>query len=160
MDWTEFDSTRCSVARTASVVGDGWTVLIVRDLLNGIRRFDDLATRLGIARNVLTRRLTALTDAGIVVKVPYREPGRRERHEYRLTEAGHGLRPVILAMLAWGDTHRADADGPPMRVEHAGCGAPVEVELRCAEGHLIEPGTRLRAVPGPGARRVPAARAG
>ena len=152
MDWKELDSTRCSVARTAEVVGDSWTVLVLRDLFNGIRRFDDLARHLGIARNVLTRRLTALTDAGVVDRVPYREPGRRERHEYHLTAAGRDLLPVILAMLAWGDTHRADADGPPMRVEHSGCGAPVHIELRCADGHVIEPGTRLRSVPGPGAR--------
>ncbi len=154
MDWSELDSSRCSVARTASVLGDSWTVLVLRDLFNGIHRFDDLTGHLGIARNVLTRRLTGLIEAGVVVRVPYREPGRRERHEYRLTDAGRDLLPVILAMLAWGDTHRAGADGPPMRVEHAGCGAPVHVELRCAEDHRIAPRTRLRAVPGPGARRA------
>lgn len=154
MDWSELDSSRCSVARTASVLGDSWTVLVLRDLFNGIHRFDDLAGHLGIARNVLTRRLTGLTDAGVVVRVPYREPGRRGRYEYRLTDAGRDLLPVILAMLAWGDTHRADADGPPMRVEHAGCDAPVHVELCCAEGHRITPRTRLRAVPGPGSRRA------
>jgi DNA-binding HxlR family transcriptional regulator len=151
VDWVEYDSGRCSVARAAGVVGDSWTVLVLRDLFNGIRRFDDLATHLGIARNVLTRRLAALVSEGIVVKVPYREPGSRERHEYRLTEAGRDLR---LAMLAWGDVHRADGFGPPMRVEHAECGTPVHVELRCAEGHLVERTTRLRAVPGPGARVV------
>ncbi len=154
MDWTELDSTRCSVARTAAVVGDAWTVLVLRDLFNGIRRFDDLAGHLGIARNVLTRRLTTLVDAGIVDRVPYREPGRRERHEYRLTPAGRDLLPVVLAMLAWGDAHLPDPDGPPMRVEHAGCGAEVHVEMRCAEGHEIATSTRLRSVPGPGARRV------
>jgi Predicted transcriptional regulators len=151
MDWREVDSTHCSVARTASVVGDSWTVLVLRDLFNGIRRFDDLAAHLGIARNVLTRRLATLADAGVVERVPYREPGRRERHEYRLTGAGRDLLPVILAMLAWGDAHRADEDGPPMRVEHVGCDAPVHVELRCADGHAVAPGTRLRLVPGPGA---------
>ena len=69
------------MARTAEVVGDGWTVLVLRDLFNGVRRFDDLATHLGVARNVLTRRLTALVEEGIVERVPYREPGARERHE-------------------------------------------------------------------------------
>lgn len=154
VDAREVDSTRCSVARTAALIGDAWTVLVLRDLFNGIRRFDDLAAHLGIARNVLTRRLTGLTDAGLVERVPYREPGRRERHEYRLTAAGRDLRGVILAMLAWGDTHLAGEDGPPVQVEHAGCGAPVRVEVRCAEGHLVEPGTRLRWVPGPGSRRA------
>lgn len=154
MDWKELDSARCSVARTAEVVGDSWSVLVLRDLFNGIHRFDELAAHLGVARNVLTRRLTTLIDSGVVVRVPYREPGRRERHEYRLTQAGRDLLPVILAMLAWGDTYRAGADGPPMTVEHRECGAPVHVELRCAEGHEIERGTRLRSVPGPGARRA------
>jgi DNA-binding HxlR family transcriptional regulator len=82
------------VARTAEVVGDGWTVLVLRDLFNGVRRFDDLATHLGIARNVLTRRLAALVEAGIVERVPYRAPGSRERHEYRLTSAGRDRRPM------------------------------------------------------------------
>ena len=154
MDWKELDSTRCSVARTAAVVGDSWTVLVLRDLFNGIHRFDELATHLGVARNVLTRRLTTLVDEGIVDRVPYQEPGRRERHEYRLTHAGRELRPVIIAMLEWGDAHRAGPDGPPMRVDHRECGTPVHVELRCAEGHLIEHDTRLRSVPGPGARRA------
>lgn len=154
VDPREFDSASCSVARTAALVGDAWTVLVLRDLLNGIRRFDDLAHHLGIARNVLVRRLTALVDAGLVDRVPYREPGRRERHEYRLTPAGRDLRPVVLAMLEYGDRHLAGPEGPPLRVEHVGCDAPVHVEVRCAHGHVVESGTRLRSVPGPGARRV------
>ncbi len=152
MGLRELDSTRCSVARTAALVGDAWTVLVLRDLFNGIRRFDDLAGHLRIARNVLTRRLANLTDAGLVDRVPYREPGRRVRHEYRLTVAGRDLRPVILAMMSYGDRHLAGPDGPPVRVEHDGCGAPVHVEVHCAEGHLVDLADRLRTVPGPGAR--------
>jgi DNA-binding HxlR family transcriptional regulator len=150
----ELDSARCSIARTVALVGDAWTVLVLRDLLNGIRRFDDLARHLRIARNVLARRLAALTEAGLVERVPYREPGRRERHEYRVTPAGRDLRPVVLAMLAYGDRHLAGPEGPPMLVEHDGCGAPVHVEVRCAAGHVVDAGTRLRAVPGPGAGAV------
>jgi DNA-binding HxlR family transcriptional regulator len=154
LDWRDTDSTRCSVARTAAVVGDGWTVLLLRDLFNGLRRFDELAVHLGVARNVLTRRLAALTEAGVITRVPYREPGARVRHEYRLTDAGRDLLPVLLAMAAWGDRHRAGAAGPPVLVEHAGCGAAVHVELRCGAGHLLEPrADRLRSVPGPGAAR-------
>src|SRR6476620_7339887 len=82
---------------------------------------------------------TSLVEEGIVERLPYREPGARERHEYRLTAAGRDLRPVLLAMLAWGDAHRAGPDGPPVRVEHPGCGAAVHVELRCAEGHAVDP---------------------
>ena len=154
MDVKQLDSRVCSVARTAAVIGDAWTVVVLRDLFNGVRRFDDLATHLGIARNVLARRLQALVTAGVVERVPYREPGSRERHEYRLTAAGRDLLPVIVAMMTWGDAHLAGDEGPPALVEHAGCGAPVHVELRCEDGHRIGPGDGLRSVPGPGARRI------
>jgi DNA-binding HxlR family transcriptional regulator len=151
-DWTQYDSSTCSVARTAAVVSDAWTLLVLRDVVNGVRRFDELAAHLGIARNVLTRRLAALVDAGVLERVPYRDPGRRERHEYGLTRAGRDFVPVLVAMMAWGDAHRCGPDGPPLRLEHPTCSAPVHVELRCAEGHLIDPGERLRPAPGPGAR--------
>ena len=151
MDWTDWDSTYCSVARTGAIIGDPWTLLVLRDLFNGVHRFDDITGHLGIARNVLTRRLATLTDAGLVDRVPYREPGHRERHEYRLTDAGRDLLPVILALVAWGDRHLAP-DGSPMVVEHRGCGEPVVLELRCAAGHDVDPRAGLRARPGPGAR--------
>jgi DNA-binding HxlR family transcriptional regulator len=135
----EVDVTRCSIARATEVLGDRWTVLILRDLFNGIRRFDELAAHLGVARNVLTRRLSGLVDAGVVVRTPYREAGRRERHEYRLTPAGRDLRPVLLALVAWGDAHRPDPLGPPLRLEHDGCGGRVGLELRCSHGHVVAP---------------------
>ena len=126
------------MARTAEVVGDGWTVLVLRDLFNGVRRFDDLAAHLGIARNVLTRRLAALVEEGIVERVPYREPGARERHEYRLTAAGRDLRPVLLAMLAWGDAHRAG----PRRA--AGARRAPRVRRRRARRAALRRGPRRR----------------
>jgi DNA-binding HxlR family transcriptional regulator len=135
----DIDVSRCSIARATEVLGDRWSVLILRDLFNGIRRFDELAGHLGVARNVLTRRLADLVDAGVVVRTPYREPGRRERHEYRLTAAGLDLRPVLLALVAWGDTHRPDPLGPPLRFEHDDCGGRVELEMRCSHGHLVAP---------------------
>ncbi|WP_181780786.1 winged helix-turn-helix transcriptional regulator [Pseudonocardia pini] len=150
--WTDYDSATCSVARTAALVGDAWTVLVLRDLFNGVRRFDDLADHLGIARNVLTRRLAALVEGGLVTKTPYREPGRRERHEYRLTPAGKDLRVVVTALKDWGDAHLAGEAGPPLVTRHAGCGGEVHAEIRCAEGHLIDDRTKLIAEPGPGAR--------
>ena len=154
MDVRETDSTRCSVARTAALVADGWTVLVLRDLFNGLRRFDELVAHLGIARNVLTRRLAALDEAGLVQRVAYRADGSRERHEYRLTEAGYDLRPVLLALMAWGDRHLlADGEAPPAAVVHRDCGTPVHVEVRCAEGHPVTPGTRLRTVFDPAAAR-------
>jgi DNA-binding HxlR family transcriptional regulator len=152
--WRDLDSGACSIARTMTVLGEPWTVLVLRDLLNGLGRFDELVTHLGIARNILTRRLTTLVDAGLVETREYREPGRRARHEYRPTPAGRDLRPVLLALMAFGDRHHAGPDGPPAVVEHD-CGAPVELREVCTDGHVLGPGDRVRTVPGPGARTRP-----
>jgi DNA-binding HxlR family transcriptional regulator len=134
------------------LIGQPWTMLVLRDLFNGVRRFDELTDHLNIARNVLARRLAGLVDAGLVRKVSYREPGQRARHEYRLTAQGRDLRPVLLAVMAFGDAHLAAPDGPPLRVEHADCGGEVALQLRCAHGHRINSGDHLRLRPGPGAR--------
>jgi len=158
--WRELDSATCSIARTMAVLGEPWTVLVVRDLLNGVRRFDDLVAHLGIARTVLSRRLTVLAEAGLVETAEYREPGRRAHREYRPTAACRDLRPVLLSLLAWGDRHRAGPDGPPVVVRHDGCGAPVELVAECAAGHrlaLDDPRDRMRTTPGPGARPAPRA---
>jgi DNA-binding HxlR family transcriptional regulator len=146
------ESGACSIARTAGLIGQPWMLLVLRDLFNGVRRFDDLAEHLGIARNVLSRRLAALVEAGLVQRVAYRESRQRARHEYRLTPAGRDLRPVLLALMAYGDQHLAGPEGPPTLVDHAGCGGAVHVTLECEYGHPIEPTTRLASTPGPGAR--------
>lgn len=151
-EWRDLDSEACSIARTMTVLGEPWTVLVLRDLLNGLGRFDELVTHLGIARNVLSRRLGGLVAAGLVETRDYREPGRRTRREYRPTAAGRDLRPVLLALMAYGDRHHAGPDGPPAAVEHE-CGAPVVLQEVCADGHVLGPLDRVRTVPGPGARR-------
>ena len=148
-----WESGTCSIARAMSVLGEPWTILVVRDLINGVRRFDDLVAHLGIARTVLTRRLATLVDAGLVETREYREPGSRPRREYRLTAAGRDLRPVLLALVAWGDTHRARDEGPPMVPRHSGCGAPVHLETVCDAGHRLADDDPVRTTPGPGARR-------
>jgi DNA-binding HxlR family transcriptional regulator len=152
--WSDFNSAACSVSRAVEVLGDRWTVLVLRDVFNGVRRFDDLQRHLGVARDVLTKRLAALVDEGVLERRPYREPGTRTRYEYRLTQAGLELRPVLLALIEWGDRYRAEPDGPPVMLLHDECGTPVHVALECEEGHRIEARTRLRLVPGPGARRL------
>jgi DNA-binding HxlR family transcriptional regulator len=154
MRWQEFDSGSCSVARTVEVLGDRWTMLVLRDVYNGVRRFDELSQHLGIARDVLTKRLGTLVDEGILARVPYREPGARTRYEYRLTEAGLDLRPVLIALMEWGDRYRAEPDGPPLTVVHDECGERVHVRVECAAGHEVAARTRLRLRPGPGARRL------
>jgi DNA-binding HxlR family transcriptional regulator len=154
VQWTEFDSQTCSIARTLDVLGDRWTMLVLRNVFNGVRRFDDLQRHLGVARDVLAKRLSALVEAGVLVRAPYRQPGERTRYEYRLTDAGRELRPALLALMDWGDRYRPVGAGPPAVLTHEECGAPVHVTLQCAEGHVIGSRDRLRLEPGPGARRL------
>ena len=140
----------CSVARAMDILGERWTMLIMREAFYGVRRFSDMQRNLGIARNILSTRLQTLVRSGILERRLYQvEP---ERYEYRLTEAGWDLRPVLIALIEWGDRYRASVDGPPVLVTHADCGERVGVKLECAAGHEIEPDTRLRLTPGPGAR--------
>ena len=135
--WTDYDSATCSVARTVEIVSDRWTVLILRDVFNRVRRFDELADHLGVPRDILTKRLSRLVAAGILERVPYQQAGRRTRYEYRLTAAGDELRPLILALKDWGDKHLAGPAGPPMSLAHLGCGGRVRVEVRCEQDHVI-----------------------
>jgi DNA-binding HxlR family transcriptional regulator len=153
-DYRAYDSDTCSIARTLALIGDRWTLLVLRDVANGVRRFDELATHLGIARNILSRRLAALTGHGLVERRAYREPGERVRHEYRLSRAGRELMPVLLAFMDWGDRHLAGPEGPPAVARHAGCGARLRISVTCEEGHDLGDRPRLRLEPGPGSRRI------
>src|SRR6266498_3568892 len=112
----------CSIARTLDIVGERWTLLILRDAFSGVRRFEDFATSLPVARNVLTDRLHTLVEHGILRRHRYQE--RPARYEYRLTTKGMELYPVLIALLQWGDRHLAGEDGPPVEVQHAACGHP------------------------------------
>jgi DNA-binding HxlR family transcriptional regulator len=152
-----YDSEVCSIARTLAVVGDRWTLLVLRDLENGVRRFDDLADHLGLARNVLSRRLATLREAGLITTRAYQEAGARQRQEYRMTEAGRDLVPILLAFMGWGDRHLAGPDGVPAVLTHDGCGAPVRVSVTCEAGHDLGERPRLRIGPGPGSRIRPEA---
>ncbi len=147
-----FESEACSIARTLALVGDRWTLLILRDVSNGVRRFDDLVSHLGVARNVLSRRLAALVEAGLVKRTSYRTEGARERHEYRLSHAGRELVPILLAMMVWGDRHLAGPEGRPVIPRHADCGAQVRVSVTCEAGHELGDRPRLRLEVGPGSR--------
>ena len=152
MPLTEYDSATCSIAKTAQILGDRWSVLVVRNLFNGVRRFDALQQHLGIARDVLTKRLALLVDEGIVERRAYQPEGERARHEYVLTPAGRDLRPVMVALMDWGDVHRPGADGPPMSLRHRDCGAEIHAHLTCAAGHEIERSTRAELIPLAGAK--------
>jgi DNA-binding HxlR family transcriptional regulator len=119
----------CSIARTLEVVGERWTLLVLRDALFGLRRFDEFRSSLGIASNVLAARLDRLCDEGLLERRPYQT--RPERHEYLLTEKGRDLAPALLMLMRWGDRHYPDPAGPPRLAEHADCGGEIEHTLGC-----------------------------
>ena len=116
---TSFEDMNCSVAQCLEVVGEWWSLLIVRDAFFGVRRFDDFQARLGISRNILNQRLTKLVDDGVLERVPYQD--NPPRANYRLTEKGRDLWHVLTAMRQWGDRWAAP-DGPPLKMRHATCG--------------------------------------
>ncbi|MCC6960810.1 MAG: helix-turn-helix transcriptional regulator [Dehalococcoidia bacterium] len=126
---TSFADMPCSVARTLEVVGEWWTMLVIREAFNGVRRFDDFQASLGIARNVLASRLQGLVDHGVLERRQYQD--RPPRCEYRLTEKGRELYPVLIAMLTWGDKWMAGEAGPPLKLTHA-CGHHPDAMLVCS----------------------------
>lgn len=150
----DYDTATCTIAAALSVLGEKWTLLVLREAFNGIRRFEDMQRRTGAPRQVLSNRLTRLVDEGILRKVPYREQGRRPRSEYKLTEKGIELFPVLAALLAWGDKYAAGPGGAPVDLTHRACGAPVTLQLTCEDGHALGSAREVTPVPGPGARRV------
>jgi DNA-binding HxlR family transcriptional regulator len=141
----------CTVARALAIVGDKWTFVVLREVFVGIRRFDQMRARTGIPRQVLANRLDRLVTEGVLRRVPYREPGNRTRTEYRLTDKGFDLYPVLAALLEWGDRYLADPEGPPIELVHRDCGAPVRAPLSCAEGHVMQSPREVVSRPGPGA---------
>jgi DNA-binding HxlR family transcriptional regulator len=143
-----YQSQNCSIARALEVVGDRWTMLVVRAAFEGVRRFDDFTDHLGMARNVLTDRLNRLCEEGILRKHRYQE--RPDRYEYRLTRKGVELWPAMMALMLWGDRHYA-TDGPPMIIRHRDCGGTLAEHLVCdACGKYLEP-NEIIPEPGPGA---------
>jgi len=130
MKRTSFAQMHCSLARGLDLIGDWWSPLIVRDLFLEVVRFDDLVEDLGISRNLLTRRLKALIKSGIIERHAYQR--RPLRYEYRLSEAGRGLVPAILALTAWGDRWARPKQGSPMLFVHKTCGRRFEPQVTCS----------------------------
>jgi len=145
---TSLRDRNCSIAQCLEVTGDWWTLLILRDVFLGVRRFDALQADLGISRNVLARRLDALVAEGVLERRPYSDAP--PRSEYVLTEKGRDLWPVLDAMRRWGDRWVAP-DGPPVEVVHLGCGERTTVVPTCAACGEALTAADVRAVPGPGA---------
>jgi len=153
MRWAELDREACSVARTLSVIGDRWSLLILRDCFLRVRRFEEFEARLGITRHRLADRLKKLVKAGVLKRVPYQE--RPRRYEYRLAEKGLDLNAVLLAMVHWGDTHMAGKRGRPALYEHLDCGAIFDPVMCCSACGGKVTARNIRILAGPGA--LPAA---
>lgn len=149
-----YSDDNCSIRRTLEIVGEKWTLLVLREAFYGVRRFADFHRALGCARNILSARLRTLADEGILSRNPYRDPGSRVRYEYRLTEKGLELFPALVALMQWGDRFAADDAGPAVEVHHRGCDELVRVELRCGAGHGPLSARDTDAQPGAGARAV------
>lgn len=153
-----FDDVNCPIARTMDVIGNRWTSLVVRDVALGISRFDDIQRNLGISRKVLSQRLAALLEQGVLQRVAYQE--RPLRHEYFLTEKGADLTKVLLAMAAFGSRWEGVAE---VQWEHIGCGGQARPLVACSRcGEEVEPGMAAPVLrddyePGPGTTEIPAA---
>jgi|SRR5579864_8387715 len=145
---TSFADMDCSVAQALEVVGDWWTLLVLRDAFEGVRRFDDFQRNLGVARNILTDRLERLVAGGILERRLYQD--RPPRHEYRLTEKGLDLYPVLIGLMRWGDRWAPDADGPPVVLTHKACGHDISPTLMCpaCREPVVARGMRFRWRPG------------
>ncbi len=152
MRWRDIGDTSCSVARSLSVVGDRWTLLILREAVLGTRRFAELQAHLGATRHLVADRLRKLVAHGVFDRVQYQD--RPARFEYRLTEKGRDLYPVIVSLLGWGDRWMADEDGPPLTLVHRSCGHAMHPSLCCpACGERV--GARdVVPRPGPALRRA------
>ena len=143
-----YDDQNCSIARALEVLGDRWTLLVIRDAFLGVHRFDDFQRDLGVARNVLSDRLARLVDEGLLERHRYQE--RPERFEYRLTAKGRELYPVLVTLMQWGDRHTAPG-GAPVLLRHRSCGHLSDPTLVCSHcGEEIDP-REMQPEPGPGA---------
>lgn len=137
----------CSIARALEVVGERWTLLVLRDVFTGVHRFDDLVDSLGITRTVLTHRLRKLVDEDVLERRRYQR--RPDRFEYHATEKGRALLPVVAHLLQWGDRYYPEPAGPPRLLLHHGCGGAVRTGLSCERCGATGP--TVEAVDGPGA---------
>jgi DNA-binding HxlR family transcriptional regulator len=153
MQRTDFGDMHCSIARAMDILGEPWTPLILRDLLLGIRRFEELRSDLGIATNVLSDRLTALRERGVIER---RLLGAHpNRYEYHLTDKGRDAVPVLLALVAWGDRWEAGSAGAPTEIVHPACGHATTAIAHCSVcGERLDV-DELEYRRGPGSRKGP-----
>jgi DNA-binding HxlR family transcriptional regulator len=149
MRWSKLDGEACSLARTVSVIGDRWTLLILRDCFLRVRRFEEFQARLGITRPILASRLRKLVKDFVLAKVPYQE--RPLRYEYRLTQKGLDLYPIVMSIVHWGDVHMSGKKGRPLLHQHTSCGKTFDPVMICSEcGEPLNP-RQVHVHRGPGA---------
>lgn len=150
----DYDTQNCTIGAALAIVGEKWTFLVLREAFNGVRRFDDIRRRISAPRQILSDRLNRLVSDDLLRRVPYQEPGQRARSEYRLTEKGLELFPVIVSLLEWGNKYAASPEGPVVELTHRDCGAPVRLQLACEDGHAVASAREVTPIPGPGARMI------
>jgi DNA-binding HxlR family transcriptional regulator len=149
MKWNSLEEEQCSVARTVAVIGDRWTLLILRDCFLRVRRFEDFQARLEVTRHVLADRLKKLVRYGVLRRVPYQS--RPKRYEYILTQKGLDLHPIMMSIVHWGDVHMADERGRPLLHEHKLCGKMFDPVMVCSECRQPPSPRDVRVHVGPGA---------
>jgi len=155
MKWDELEEEPCSLARTVAVIGDRWSLLILRECFLRKRRFEAFQSALGITRHLLAERLKKLVRLGVLRRIPYQESPKR--YEYILTHKGLDLYPVIMSIVHWGDTHMVDSRGRPMLHEHQNCGKLFDPIMVCSECGEPLAAKQVHVHPGPGARQAPVA---
>jgi DNA-binding HxlR family transcriptional regulator len=151
MKWETLDEEPCSLARTVAVIGDRWSLLILRECFLRIRRFEEFQASLEITRHLLADRLKKLVRFGVLRKIPYQESPKR--YEYILTQKGLDLYPIIMSIVHWGDTHMADSRGRPMLHQHKTCGHMFDPVMICSECGEPLTAKAVHVHPGPGARQ-------
>ena len=132
------DNADCSVARTLDLIGDKWTLLVLREAFYGTRRFDEFHSAIGCARSILSDRLSKLVQNGILYQTEYHEEGQRRRFEYGLTEKGNELLNILVALKQWGDRWTFGKNGSPYNLYHRGCRAKVKSNILCENGHILD----------------------
>src|SRR5947209_13568515 len=155
MRWDELEERPCSMARTVGVIGDRWTLLILRECFLRTRRFERFQSSLGITRHLLAERLKKLVRQGVLRRIPYQDSPKR--HEYILTQKGLDLYPIIMAIVHWGNIHMVDSRGRPMLHEHKNCGKLFDPVMVCSECGEPVTAKGVHVHPGPGARQAPTA---
>lgn len=149
MPYRPFEDQNCSIAGALAVIGERWTLLVLREVLLGRRRFREIKRHTGIATNILSDRLQTLVEHGVLER--RRSNEHPEAHEYLPTQKAAEVTPVLVALMQWGDRHVAGKAGPPRVYVHTACGHDADPHLSCAHCHKPIPPTELRVRPGPGA---------